>query len=356
MKKIVMIGAPFDAMGGMSSVVNVYRSAGLFDRFPIINIPTHCDGNVFEKLWIVLTAYSHFFSLLLFGCVRLLHVHVASRASFWRKSIFFILAFMFGVPTILHLHGAEFAIFYEKECGSMRKLFVRYVFDKVSRVVVLSLTWKTWVQGISKNPHVEMIYNPVLLPAQTNASLVHRMGTVLFLGQLGKRKGVYDLLEAAARVAAVHSGFRLLLGGDGELKQVRLRVEELGISDKVELLGWVKGGDKESYLAEAMIYVLPSYNEGLPMSVLEAMAAGLPVLSTPVGGIPEAVTDGVEGFLVEPGDIDALVARLNQLLETPDLAHRMGEAARRKVESTFSSDAVLPCLERLYKELEAFST
>jgi len=255
------------------------------------------------------------------------------------------------VPTILHLHGGEFPIFYERECGSLSKKFVRYVFDKVSRIVVLSSTWKTWVQGISANPHVEVIYNPVLMPDKTQIWETRRHGTVLFMGQIQKQKGIYDLLEAAAKVSAVNPDFRLLVGGEGELTKAQACVAELGVGDKVQLLGWINGVDKERYLAEAMVYVLPSYFEGLPMSILEAMAVGLPVLSTPIGGIPEEVTDGVEGFLVEPGDIDALTARLFQLLDDPGLARRMGEAARQKVERLFSSDAVLPDLERIYAEL-----
>ncbi len=101
----------------------------------------------------------------------------------------------------------------------------------------------------------------------------------------------------------------------------------------------------------ARIYLLPSYNEGLPMSVLEAMAAGLPVITTPVGGIPEAVTDGVEGFLVQPGDVDALAGRLAQLLRDDALTQQMGAAARRKIEQTFSAEAILPHIDALYAGL-----
>lgn len=351
MKKLVMIGAGFEALGGISAVVNVYREAGLFDRFPIVNIPAHCDGSVFAKLKMMLRAYIHFLGLLLTGRVGLLHAHVASRASFWRKSIFFISAFLFRVPTILHLHGGEFPIFYEKECGSMRKRFVRYVFDKATRVVVLSSTWKTWVQSISTNSHIKIIYNPVLLPDKAHSWETRKPGTVLFLGQIRKQKGIYDLLEAAAKVSAIYPEFRLLVGGDGELTQAQVFAAKVGIDHKVEMLGWVKGADKERYLSEAMLYVLPSYNEGLPMSILEAMAVGMPVLSTVIGGIPEEVTEGVEGFLVEPGDVEALTARMSQLLYDPTLARRMGEAARYKVEKSFSSDVVLADLERMYAEL-----
>lgn len=337
-------------MGGVSAVVNVYASAGLFNRHPIEYIATHVDGGRAAKLNILARAAFRFWGLLVRGRVGLVHVHVASRASFWRKSLLMLPAFFMGIPVILHLHGAEFALFYEKECGGIRKRIVCCVFNKASRVVVLSSVWKNWVQGISRNPHVVVIYNPVLLPTKHSWD-TRKHGEVLFLGRLGKRKGTYDLLEAAARITENHPQLRLLLGGDGELDQVWARAIELNIADKVELLGWIREVNKERHLGSAMIFVLPSYNEGLPMSVLEAMAAGLPVISTTVGGIPEAVTDGIEGFLVEPGDVSALANRLEQLLSNPGLAEHMGKAARRKIETAFSSETILPKLEKLYTEL-----
>ncbi|WP_395406744.1 glycosyltransferase family 4 protein [Pseudoduganella sp. UC29_106] len=351
MKKIVMLGTGLDTMGGIASVVRVYQEAGLLRRYGIRYIATHCDGGKLRKFRAMAGAYVAFLGMLLRGQVGLLHVHVASRASFWRKSGFFALAFAFGIPAILHLHGAEFAQFYGEECGPLRKRIVRGIFDRCRRVVVLSDAWKRWVQGVSKNPHVEAIYNPVLLPPSAVAWTARQPGAVLSLGRLGKRKGSYDLLEAAARVLPSAPAVELRLGGDGELDAVRARAAQLGMADHLNLLGWVNGERKEQQLAGAMLYALPSYNEGLPMSVLEAMAAGLPVLATPVGGIPEAVSDGVEGFLVEPGDVEALAARLAQLLQDEALAQRMGAAARHKVETTFSSQAVLPRVEKMYQEL-----
>lgn len=350
MKTIVMLGTGMDTMGGIASVVRVYEQAGMLQRFGVRYLATHCDGSRWRKLRVMLAAYAAFAAMLLRGRIGLVHVHLASRASFWRKSGFFLLAFAARVPAILHLHGAEFSVFYEKECGPRRKRFVRFIFDRSTRVVVLSEAWRRWVEGISRNSHIEAIYNPVLLPAASSWE-GRRRGAVLSLGRLGRRKGSYDLLQAAARVAPLVSALELRLGGDGELDAVRERAAQLGIASQLNLLGWVGAEGRQQQLALASLYALPSYHEGLPMSVLEAMAAGLPVLATPVGGIPEAVADGVEGFLVAPGDVDALAARLAQLLEDDALAQRMGEAARRKVETTFSSDAVLPQVERLYREL-----
>ncbi|MYM98841.1 glycosyltransferase family 4 protein [Duganella vulcania] len=351
MKKIVMLGTRFDTMGGISAVVNVYRAAGLFQRFPIVYLDTHCDGGAGAKLQLLLRTWCRFFVLLLSGQIGLLHVHVSRRASFWRKALFFLPAFLFRVPAVLHLHSGAFHEFYERECGSAGRWLVRLVFDRAAQVIVLSQTWRRWAATITANPNVHAIYNPVLMPAATAEWDARVAGQTLFFGRLGKNKGSYDLLEAAGRLAPRFPQLRLRMGGDGELAEVAARAGELGIAPQVELLGWVRGADKEHALASATLYVLPSYSEGLPMSVLEAMAAGLPVLTTPVGGIPEAVGDGVEGFLIAPGDVAALALRWEQLLSDPELARRMGQAARHKIATTFSAEAILPQLEQLYRDM-----
>ena len=241
---------------------------------------------------------------------------------------------------------------YEQHCCAVRKKLVRSIFDRAVRVIVLSDTWKTWLESISNNRHIVTIHNPVLLPP---APAPERPATdtvqLLVLGRLGQRKGSYDLLAAVAKIAPNFPTLQLNLAGDGELEQVAARARELGIASQVNVLGWVRGSDKAQYLQTANIYLLPSYNEGLPMSVLEAMAAGLPIITTPVGGIPDAVSDGVEGFLVAPGDVDALAARLTQLLLDQALMQKMGESARRKIENSFSVEAILPRLETLYADL-----
>jgi glycosyltransferase involved in cell wall biosynthesis len=350
-KYVVMIGTHFNTMGGISSVVNVYRSTGLFDRFKIKYLTTHCDGKGSKKAKIFVFALVKYLFLLLMGRIALLHVHVASRASFWRKCFFLLPAFAFGVPNIVHLHGAEFADFYEEECGAVRKRLVKYVFNSATKIIVLSSAWHDWVCGMCQNPRVQAVYNPVIIPPQQSPWAKRSASKVLFLGRLGKRKGTYDLLKASAQVQGSGCEFQLLLGGDGKPKEVRDYATALGIKDKVKLLGWVQGLKKEQYLSEAKIYVLPSYKEGLPMSVLEAMAAGLPVISSPVGGIPDAISDGIEGFLVPPGNIEMLACRMKQLLNDDRLAMQMGTAARHKVLTKFAADIVVPQIERIYNEL-----
>lgn len=350
MKKIVMVGTGLDTMGGIAAVVNVYASSGLFQRFPVHYIQSHCDGSRFDKLKVMLRGYLQYIRMLAAGQVGLVHLHVASRASFWRKSVFFLLSRLFRKPVVLHLHGGEFAIFYGNESGPLRRRFISWVFDHAAYVVVLSAKWKQWVHSISRNPHVDVISNPVIMPESVAAWDSRRGTQVLCLGRLNKGKGSYDLLEAVARLNPA-TPIELYLGGDGELDKVQQRARELGIADRVHVLGWVQSEAKARELAQASVFVLPSYNEGLPMSVLEAMAAGLPVVSTPVGGIPEAVQDGVEGFLVRPGDVQALADRLQRLATDAELARSMGAAARRKVETDYCAQAVVPRIEKIYTDL-----
>jgi glycosyltransferase involved in cell wall biosynthesis len=350
-RRIVMLGTSINTQGGVASVLLIYKAAGLFERQGVELIPTHADGGRWRKIIVFVQGLLRYLRLLFRGRIAAVHVHMSSRASFWRKSVFMMAAFLMRIPTILHLHGSEFAIFYEDECGRIAKCIVRFVFNQARQVVVLSKTWQRWVSGVCNNPNVCAIYNPVQLPATRTPFKTRETQTLLFLGRLGERKGSYDLLRAVARISGDFPDLKLLMGGDGEIEAVREEAQRLGIADRVELLGWVRGSYKTTLQSRASVYVLPSYNEGLPMSVLEAMAAGLPVISTFIGGIPEAVMDGVEGILVKPGDIEALAAALRRLLSDSNLRRQMGEAARLKVENVFSVDRIVPQVEALHREL-----
>lgn len=349
-KRVVMIGTAMDTQGGVSTVVGVLRHAGLFDRCGVMYINTHLDGGVGAKLVALVTAWFRFVRLLLGSKVALLHAHTASRASFWRKSLFILPAFLARVPVVLHLHGAEFQVFYGQECSVWSRRFVRWIFEQVSQVVVLSVSWQAWVRTTFPSAKVRVIPNPI--PIQESSSdEVRKPCSLLFLGRLGQRKGVYDLLNAVAALVPRYPDMRVLLGGDGELDAVRNQADALGIGGHVALLGWVKGGEKARLLNEATVFVLPSYNEGLPMSVLEAMAHGLPVVSTQVGGIPDAVRDGEEGFLVPPGDVPALVDRLDRFLSNPRLRKKMSIAAQARAEGEFGAAGILERWVKLYDEL-----
>lgn len=354
-KAIVMLGIDpaSKVKGGISSVVDVYRDSGLFTRWRIVYIGTVASGSHARKLRFMVAALWSYLGLVFADRVSLVHAHTASRASFWRKSIFMLIARAADIPVILHLHGGDFELFYRSECGKWRQRYIRYVLRSVSRVVVLSQQWRTRIEAIEPAARTVTIGNPVAVPSIVAAVDERQPADLLYLGRFSERKGVFDLLKACAIVRSKHPSIRIRCGGEGDVAGVEALARELGLADSLHMLGWVSGAAKDRELMQATIYVLPSYAEGLPMGVLEAMAAGTPAVATSVGGIPDAIENGVSGFIVEPGDIAALADRIQQLLDDAGLRARFAAAARAKVASDYATQRVLAQVEELYKRLGA---
>lgn len=352
-KYIVMLGVHADSKqkGGIHSVVETYRAGGLFERWPIRYIGTVAGGSNAAKLRVFAAALIEFTRLLLTGKVALLHTQTSSRASFWRKSIFMLFAMAARRPVILHLHGSEFERFYREECGPVRQWLVRWVFSHVDRVIVLSSQWQKLIQAMAPAANVSTIYNPTPVAGPMSKTIQRSEDSLLFLGRFGARKGIFDLLRALQIVRREFPSVKLRCGGDGDIAGVKAEAARLG--DCVNVLGWVSGEAKQREIAHAAVYVLPSYAEGLPMSILEAMTGGAPVVSTNIGGIPDAIEDGVEGFLIRPGDIEALADRIMRLLGSSELRAEFAAAARHKAQQHFSVEKVLAQVEALYVTLGA---
>jgi glycosyltransferase involved in cell wall biosynthesis len=279
--------------------------------------------------------------------VELLHCHAAMRGSFWRKSLFARLASWRGIPVIFHLHGSEMKTFYERQTGPIRQAITNQL-ERATTVVVLSESWRAFIREIAPRAKLAVVPNYVAVPpAVTRAST--DKPTLLFLGAIGHRKGIFDLLSALAIARKTNADLRLLVGGTGQLDEAKAAAAKLDLSDHVDFLGWVDATERARLLDSAGIYVLPSYNEGLPMSVLEAMAAGLPTITTTVGGLPELITNGGDGVLIAPGDVEGLAAAIVRLANDPVERERMGGAARERVESLYSRDVVLTNLRSIYE-------
>jgi hypothetical protein len=160
-KKNIMVGTAPDTQGGVAAVVGVYVAGGLFARCTIEYISSHRDGGVLAKSAVALKGWMLYMVRLFSGRVALLHVHMASRASFWRKLLFILPSFVLRVPVIVHLHGAEFREFYGVESGFVLQRLIRFVFERASRVIVLSAGWRQWACSVFPGAVVEAVYNPV---------------------------------------------------------------------------------------------------------------------------------------------------------------------------------------------------
>jgi glycosyltransferase involved in cell wall biosynthesis len=347
--RLIMLGTAFDTRGGISAVVNTYRAHGLFERWPIEYIATHCDGTPWRKLATAADAARRLVVSLACDRNAVVHIHGASRASFWRKSVFMAIALAARCPVIFHLHGGGFASFYEKECGPVRRALARFFLERAARIVVLSSQWRSWMAGAMRNPRVVCIANPMTLHPEPSSAA--RRNALLFLGRLERAKGVFDLVDAVATLrSTTHPDVRLVLAGD-DVEDVAGYAAGRGLAQAITFTGWVGPEKKRALLDSAGVFVLPSYAEGSPISLLEAMAAGLPAVATAVGGIPDVVADGVNGVLIEPGDVATLTRVLRKLLDDRMLRSRLGAAARETVRLRFDADHVIGELEKIYVSL-----
>lgn len=332
---IAMLGAAPETRGGIASVVESYRANGLFTRWPIQYIATNCDGTAVQQTLLAAKAVRDFGLLLGEKKRVVVHVHASSGAGFWREAAFMGAALVAGSPVILHLHGNGF------------DRSIRWFLERAAVVCVPCEASRAWVKSVTRRADV-MIAPP---PVAISVPEVARPNLILFLGHLEARKGIYDLLDAVANVRAAVPDLRLVCAGDGDRIGVAHYAERLGIADAVKFTGWVGPSGKRALLEHAAVFALPAYDAALPVGLIEAMSAGVPVVASPVGGIPELVADGASGFLVAPGDKGALERALRKLLLEHALAKRMGAAARETARARYAPERALPVLENLYESL-----
>ncbi|WP_418320790.1 glycosyltransferase family 4 protein [Piscinibacter sakaiensis] len=346
-KVIVMLGTDLSSPGGITTVIRSYVAGGLFERWPIHFLATHHQKSVASKLLIALYALFRYLGLLLTGRVVAVHAHTAARGSFWRKSTFLLIARLAGKPTILHLHDGSFPDFYWEKCGPTVQWAIRFVLRRMDCVVVLTPGWANQIGRIEPTARFVVIPNPVVALKTPRCS---NSENILFLGRLWREKGIYDLVDAATTVVKRYPRTRFICAGDGEIGSLISLVQERGIAQNFDFPGWVDGPDKDSLLATATIFVLPSYFEGLPLGMLEAMANGIPVIATDVGGIAEALGPDA-GVLIPPGSPSALADSLVSLLSDPQRQLTMGGVGARRAKQEFSPEVVFRRIGDLYTQL-----
>ncbi|WP_427913587.1 glycosyltransferase family 4 protein [Ramlibacter sp. MMS24-I3-19] len=259
------------------------------------------------------------------GQLDLVHVNLSSDGSAYRKLCVCWTARLLGIPYVLHLHGSNFKDFFASTGPWVRPL-IASMFDKAALNIVLGSTWGKFVSTEFPTARVKILPNATKrLPLRASKSEEHVQ--IIFLGRLGRRKGTPDLIDALQGLRDL-SGWNVVLAGDGDVEATRSQIIACGLDDKVVVKEWLGPRDVQELLLASDVLVLPSYDENLPMSVIEGMSAGLAVVTTPVGATPDIVLDGVTGLLVRPGDISGLGMALRRLVVDRELRERLGIAAR----------------------------
>lgn len=359
----VLVSGPLPPpLGGMETWCQDFLRTGLVREFdvrfarsnPIVGLASR-RGDVgpvprsLNAAWI----NAAWMARLLLARPALAHVHTHSWRGFWVRAHLTRAARRLGVPTILHVHGAEFHRFY----GEARPIDQRAILAELranAAVVVLSERWRAWFADIGvEEERLVVLRNCVFLPeARGEVPVAERM-RVLFLGRIERRKGVHELVAALERDPGLRTRIDVTLAGprSHEFGEIAERVKRAGLASCVAMPGPLTGAAKTEAFRGADAFLLQSFDEGMPIGLLEAMGHGLPCVTTPVGGIPDVVRDGRNGLLIPPGDADALKAALHGLASDPDRRRALGEAARRTIEEEYSWSSREPELAALYRRV-----
>lgn len=320
--KILTIGCKYNPpRGGIAQVLFNYKKY-IYNPFLFV-ANSKGEKCISSYLLLLFHPFAMLINFILHPNIQIVHIHTPSYKPFFYSTITAKIARLFKKKVLIHIHGGGFKEYYAKH-----KTFVRKELNNMDGVIVLSETWKHFFSDSIGLNNVHVINNVIPIPSISNNYIKEKQKVnLLFLGFIYKEKGIFDLIDV---IKSNHDYFkdRLILHIGGiELKgnQLETIITTNKLNDTITLHGWVNEKEKNNLFNISDIYILPSYKEGLPMSIIEAMSYGLPIISTKVGGIPDLIADKKNGYLFTPGDKKEMFKHIKSLIENEQLRKSMGE-------------------------------
>lgn len=354
--KVAMTGVYYknNHPGGISAVVQYWSRYIKGIRY----FPTFKEGSKLIKILTFVNSYIRLSMNLTFDKrLKIVHVHTAAGTDFYRSSKIIDLAKRHKKKVVLHSHASQFKDFYEAT-SDIGKRDISNTLRKANVLIALSESWAKWFEKIGVDPNkIVVLHNitdyPQILKDSFNSAMsdaTSRPVRFLFMGEIGHRKGVFDIIRALSHhKAEIEGKLELRIGGNKMENELLNAIKEGDLTETVKFDGWVTGMKKIELLNWADVYILPSFNEGLPISILEAMSYKMPIISTPVGGIPEVV-DNENGILVTPGNYEEIFSAMKYYLDNKSDIIKHGMRSYEKAEA-YLPDKVINHLKQIYERL-----
>lgn len=359
-RSILILGPDRSAISGVSTHLNFILGSVLADRFTLVHFQVGSEGrSESRRQRLVRLLMSPFFlaSAILRQDAALVHLNTSlNRGAYWRDLAYLLIAKSCGARVIYQVHGGALPqVFFAGR--PLLTAFLRFSLALPDAVVVLAQAELDAYGRFAPKIRLQRIANGIDCsgyPDGVERGAVDAAALrLLYLGRLSREKGLYEILEAMRLAQMKGRVVQLVIAGDGpEAASLRRRIAELGLESSVIFAGPVFGQGKTALFSSADVFVLPSYSEGLPYALLEAMAAGVPAIATRVGAIPDVMTDGTHGYLVPARDPAAIAVAIHALADGARRA-RMARACQAKIRAAFSMDRVSTDFTRLYDELGA---
>ena len=344
MPKVLIVATSHKTRGGITYVIHSHQKGQQWKDFHCKWIETHIDNGIFLKFIYAFKAFLKY--IILLPSYQLIHIHISEPPSASRKCLFIWWAKLWKKKTIVHFHSFS----PETTIKSRWKFIYKYLFTQADVIVVLSPYWKKEICNIfGLYDKTKVLYNPCT--SISNHITYKKKPYILYAGALIARKGYADLIHAFAKVSIQHPNWKLVFAGNGEIDKARKMTQDLNIEEKTIFLGWINGEEKDKIFKEASVFCLPSYAEGFPMAVLDAWSYGLPVVSTPVGGLTDISINKQNILLFPPGDINKLSERLNRLISDESLRNNISAASKELSNHYFHEKVINQQLGELYKNI-----
>lgn len=348
---ILMVGVDETTKGGMWTVVENYLNSEKFVKENnLIYIPTSITGcNPLKKILFTLKSFRKIQKAYRKNDFKILHAHMSERGSIVRKRWIMRYAKKRGSKIILHMHGAEFEVLYKK-MDEKKKKKIRETLELADIILILGEYWSDFIGGlVEDSSKVKVLYNAVNVPNEYLYS--KNSNSILFLGAVSKRKGIDELLQALSENSNyLKDKYTVNIYGPDVEGDISKKIFEYRLINWVKYCGWLDKKNKANILLNTSINVLPSYNEGLPMTILEAMSYGIPSITTTVAAIPEAVNSN-NGILVSPGNVKELGEALVKIALDNEYRFKLSKNSYEDAKKKFSIETHLSQIQKIYEEL-----
>ncbi|QNL20571.1 glycosyltransferase family 4 protein [Hyphobacterium sp. CCMP332] len=313
--------------GGMTMISLMYRDAGIFKRKGIHYFNTSFNHkNTISRFFESIILKWKFWQMLIKASVRDVYILSSSYTGFYDKILYVIIAKLLFKKTYLNLVGGAFFKF--TNSGTFNRLMVPKLLKLPNAIVVGSELWKNKFKDLYGCENTRVIYNPVRIPDRFKnynySKNISARIEIVFLGALNEGKGVLDLIKIIQAFSAEESLIFTIIGKGEMESQISGDLEKEIALGRVKLEGFISEEEKHEILERAHVFILPSYFEVLPISILEAMYTGMLILSTKVGAIPEIIEENKNGFLYEPGQYNLMISGIQSLIQNPEMIEEIG--------------------------------
>ena len=346
--KVLMVGVSSKRVGGMDAVAQIYKKDQKYNsNVKLKYVSTSTNGSIIKRSLCMFMGYIKIFFELIFFKPDIVHIHMAEKGSTYRKGFVAKLSKKFNNKVIIHLHAGPFMAWFNK-VKEKDKIKIKKIFSYADKILVLGNYWKDEMSKIVAKDKMQVLYNGVECPKNNNYK--ENSKNIVYFGVMRKEKGIYDLLNAIKLINDdLDKNVRVLLYGNDLEGNIKETIDSLELNDRVKMMGWISNQNVKKELEKAMIDILPSYYEGLSMTIIEGMASGVPIITTNISTMPEILGD--YKYMIDAGDVEKLSKYILELVKKPQKRMEISKYEYERVIKIFSKDKFIENTLMIYYKL-----